>query len=150
MARILEGKNSATADEAASFVDKFEQMEVEVASERGKFMSACRAIRQRQKELLEDAKSQGVSKGVVKAIVKARELENRARNLLADIEDSEEQTFAIDIRKALGDDFSTLPLGAAAVQREEADETPKVDPVAAAAQAAWDDAAPKKGRAAKH
>jgi len=159
MARILEGKNRASADEAASFVDKFEELEAEVASERGKFMAACKAIRERQKELLEDAKSQGVKKSVVKAIAKARELEARARDMLADIDDDEDRTYAVDIRKALGDDFSTLPLGAAAVEAGKGNglkqasmnadlKTP--DPVAAAAEKAWKDAEPKKGKAAKH
>lgn len=138
MARILEGKNRASAAEAASFVDRFEELEAEVASERGKFMAACRAIREKQRELLEDAKSQGVKKSVVKAIAKARELEAKARDMLADIEDDEDRTYAVDIRKALGDDFSTLPLGAAAV---EAADKPKrktgPDPAAKAAADAW-------------
>lgn len=139
MARILEGKNRATADEAASFVDQFEELEAEVASERGKFMAACRAIRERQKELLEDAKSQGVKKSVVKAIAKARELEAKARDMLADIEDDEDRSYAVDIRKALGDDFSTLPLGAAAVNAVEKPKKKKgPDPAAKAAAEAWD------------
>lgn len=149
MARILEGKNRASADEAASFVDKFEELEAEVASERGKFMAACRAIRERQKELLEDAKSQGVKKSVVKAIAKARELEAKARDMLADIEDDEDRTYAVDIRKALGDDFSTLPLGAAAVEAADKPKKKKgPDPAAKAAADAWgkEDAA----AAAKH
>lgn len=118
MTRILEGKNRASAEEAGSFVDQFEEFEAEIASERGTFMAKCRAIRERQKELLDDAKSQGVGKGLVKAIAKARELEAKAAKIRDEMED-DDKAFFIDIRKALGDDYSALPLGAAAVAREE-------------------------------
>ena len=119
MARVLEGRNRANAEEAASFVDKFEELEQEFASLRGKFMADAKAIRDKQKELLDDAKSQGIAKKVVKNVVKARELEARAKDLRDDLEDDDRELF-VDIRKALGD-FADLPLGAAAVDREDGD-----------------------------
>jgi hypothetical protein len=138
MTRILEGKNRATPSEAASFVDQFEELEAEIASERGTFMAKCKAIRERQKDLLEDAKSQGVGKGLVKSIAKARELEAKAKAIRDEMED-DDRAFFIDIRKALGDDYSALPLGAAAVAREDGN---GVDPIAAAADKAWNDGSP--------
>lgn len=153
MAKVLEARpNRAPADQAASFVDKFEELEADIASERGTFMAKCKAIREKQRELLDDAKAQGIKKGVVKAIAKARVFEAKARDTLADIEDDEDRIYAVDIRRALGDDFSTLPLGAAAVNREEPEprqdpSTP--DPIATAADKAWSEAEPKKGKA-KH
>lgn len=143
MTRILEGKNRASPSEAASFVDKFEELEQQVASERGSFMARCKAIRERQKELLDDAKSQGVAKKLVKSIVAARDHEAKAKALRDELEE-EDKKFFVDIRRALGD-YADTPLGAAAAKREEPPADGK-DPIAAAAEAAWDEADP----AAKH
>ncbi len=149
MTRILEGSNRATPEEAGSFVDQFEEFEAEIASERGVFMSKCRAIRERQKELLEDAKSQGVGKGLVKAIAKARELEAKAKAIRDEMED-DDRAFFIDIRRALGDDYSSLPLGAAAVAREEGNgQDPTTAAIVAAASKEWDQADPAAAKATR-
>lgn len=145
MARILEGKNRASPSEAGSFVDKYEEFEAQLASERSKFMLACKKIHEQQRELLDDAKSQGVAKKVVKTIVDARKLEAKAKAAFASLED-DDRSFAVDIRKALGD-FADLPLGAAAVSANGQD--PTTAAIVDAATKAWDDADPKKkkGRA---
>ncbi|MBN9073988.1 MAG: hypothetical protein J0H34_20800 [Rhizobiales bacterium] len=168
MARVLEGRNRATADEAASFVDEFDRLEQERERKLdeidAEFKAKKRAINSKinadQKSILTDAKKVGVKKGVIRALAdpqkrrrKAQELLERANERADDAIDAledEDQDFAKDIRKALGDDFASLPLGAAAVEREEARPEAAVDPVAAAAEKAWKDAEPKKGRAAKH
>lgn len=146
MTKIHERPNRATPEEAGSFVDKFEDLEAEIASERGKFAAKCKAIREKQKELLEDAKSQGVGKGLVKAIAKARELEAKAAAIRDEMEE-DDKVFFLDIRRALGDDYSSLPLGAAAVAREEgatAGQDPTTAAIVAAASKEWDDAEPAK------
>lgn len=120
MARILEGRNRANADEMASFIDKFEELEKEVLREKMAYMERCRRIREQQKDLLDDAKSQGLPKNVVKAVAKARELERKSQALMENLEDDQRQIFK-DIREALGD-YADLPLGAAAVSREETDD----------------------------
>jgi len=144
--KIHERPNRATPEEAGSFVDKFEDLEAEIASERGKFAAKCKAIREKQKELLEDAKSQGVGKGLVKAIAKARELEAKAAAIRDEMEE-DDKVFFLDIRRALGDDYSSLPLGAAAVAREEgatAGQDPTTAAIVAAASKGWDGAARAK------
>lgn len=118
MARILEGRNRPTASEAASFVDKFEALEARIATEKAKYMLACKAIRTEQKDLLDDAKGQGVGKGIVKAIHKARVLTAKAKAAMDALEDPDDRDYADEIRKALGD-FADLPLGAAAVDGAE-------------------------------
>lgn len=148
MTRILEGKNRASPEEAGSFVDKFEEFEAEIASERGKFAAKCKAIREKQRELLEDAKSQGVGKGLVKAIAKARELEAKAAAIRDEMEE-DDKVFFLDIRRALGDDYSSLPLGAAAVAREEGGQDPTTAAIVAAASREWTDADPAK-KSKKH
>ena len=120
MARILEGRNRANPDEMASFIDKFEELEREKLREKMAYMERCRRITEQQKDLLDDAKSQGLPKNVVKAVAKARDLERKAKNILDDLEDDQQQIFK-DIREALGD-YADLPLGAAAVAREDDDE----------------------------
>jgi uncharacterized protein (UPF0335 family) len=101
----------------ASFVDKSEELEKEALREKMTYMERCRRIREQQKDLLDDAKGQGLPKNVVKAVVKARDLERKIEALQEELEDDAAQIFK-DIREALGD-YADLPLGAAAVAREE-------------------------------
>jgi hypothetical protein len=117
MSRILEGRNRANGEEAASFVDKYEDLEREKLREKMSYMERCRRITEQQKELLDDAKSKGIAKKVVRNVAKARELEAKVKDLLDDLEDDDKSMF-IDIRKALGD-YADLPLGVAAVERED-------------------------------
>ncbi|ESW92951.1 hypothetical protein NKL07_22005 [Mesorhizobium sp. C280B] len=148
MARILEqGRNRASAEEAGSFVDKYEEHEERFQTLRSKFMSDAKKIRDEQKEVLDDAKSQGIPKKVVKTIVDARALEGKAKAKLLELED-DDRKLAIDIRTALGD-YADLPLGAAAVAADGQDGTTAA--IVDAATKAWDNADPKskgKGKAA--
>ena len=85
-------------------------------------LERCRKIRQEQKELLDDAKSQGVTKQVVRSVVKARALQSKIAALEENLEDDDRQLFK-GIREVLGD-FADSPLGVAAVEREEAQQDP--------------------------
>lgn len=134
MARIIEaGRNSASDKEAASFLDKYEEYLAEIDDLKIEHMNKCRAVRAKMTELLDDAKSQGVAKGDIKDAAKARALRRKLHELLTD---RDEDSQVKGILEALGDDFASFGLGAAAVEREE----PKPDgpdPVAAAADKAW-------------
>jgi len=152
MTRILEGRNRANADEMASFIDKYEELEKEKLREKMSYMERCRRITEQQKDLLDDAKGQGLPKNVVKAVVKARELEGKANAILEELEDDAAQIFK-DIREALGD-YADLPLGQAAVSREEQDDERTAAVVSAVKndlsddeKSEWEKAAPT---AAKH
>lgn len=83
--RVLEGRNRATADEAASFVDKFDELEKKIDALKIEHMNKVRAVRQEQSEVLDDAKSQGVPKKVVKAIAESRKLEAKAKAKIDDL-----------------------------------------------------------------
>lgn len=165
MARVLEGRNRATASEAASYVEEFDRLEqvreVRLAELDAEFKKKKRevnkGINNDQKAILDDAKKVGVKKGVIRALAdpqkkrrKAQEMleaaDGRAEDAIDELED-EDQVFAKDIREALGEDFASLPLGAAAVEREDADSSEDGDPVAKAAADAWDK---EDGAAAKH
>lgn len=170
MARVLEGRNRANASEAASFVEEFDRLEqereVKLAALDAEFKQKKREINKGfnndQKSILDDAKKVGVKKGVIRALadpqkkrrkaMEAYEAANeRADDAIDGLED-EDQQFAIDIREALGDDFAGLPLGQAAVHREEgeSEQDPNTpDPIAAAADKAWSEADPKPAKGAK-
>lgn len=137
MSRILEGRNSATDAEAASFVDKFEEFQRRIEALKVEHLNRCRAVRQEMAELLDDAKSQGVAKGDVKDAAKHRKLTRDAQALLEDRDDGSRLK---GILEALGD-FAGSPLGAAALRQDEK-ANGGVDPIAAAADAAWNGAAP--------
>lgn len=118
MTKILEqGRNRATPSEAASFVEQYEQFEAEKLVEKMASMSRIKKIVDQQAELLDDAKSQGVPKKVIKTIVKARSYDAKSKAAMEDLE-ADDATDAVAIRKVLGD-FADLPLGAAAVERED-------------------------------
>jgi uncharacterized protein (UPF0335 family) len=157
MTRILEGRNRANADEMASFVDKMEELETEKLREKMAYMERCRRIQTQINELLDDAKGQGLPKNVLKAVVKARDLERKADAVMEALEDDAQQIFK-DIREALGD-FADLPLGAAAVEREEVTDDERTAAIVGAVkddmtdeeQKAWEKADPAASRAAaKH
>ncbi|TIT39614.1 MAG: hypothetical protein E5W76_18865 [Mesorhizobium sp.] len=136
MTKVHERPNRATPSEAASFIEEFDRIEQD-REEKIRQLDADFKVKKRaiqkianddQKSILEDAKKQGVSKGIVRAIAdaqklrrKAEALADRAENKLDSLED-DDRDFAVDIRTALGDDFASFGLGAAAVSREDEDD----------------------------
>lgn len=144
MARVLEGRNRATPDEMASFVDEYEKMEREKLERKMAYMAECAKISGRQKELVDDAKGQGLSGKVLRSIVKARAYERKAAAIEEALEDDDGQLF-VDIREALGD-YADLPLGQAAVASDDERTKAVVNAVKAdlsdKEQEAWDRAAP--------
>lgn len=150
MARILEGRNTASDEEAATFLDKYEELQAKIDALKVEHMNKCRAVRTEMVELLDDAKSQGIAKGDIKDAAKARALRQKLHDLLTD---REEDSQVKGILEALGDDFASFGLGAAAVDREDGEDNQgedKPDPVAAAAEKAWTEGEPKAAKAAKH
>lgn len=165
MARVLEGRNRASAAEAASFVEEFDRLEqvreVKLAELDAEFKKKKRDINKGinvdQKAVLEDAKKMGVKKGVIRALADPQKKRRKAQEMLEaadgraddaiDQLEEEDQVFAKDIREALGDDFAGLPLGKAAVAAAGKPKKKGPDPVAKAAADAWDK---EDAAAAKH
>lgn len=156
MARVLEGRNRANAKEAASFVEEFDRLEqvretklVELDAEfKKKKRDINKGINADQKAILDDAKKVGVKKGVIRALADPQKKRRKAQDMIEAADEradsaikaleEEDQVFAKDILEALGDDFAGLPLGKAAVEREEKPKKKGPDPVAKAAADAWD------------
>lgn len=161
--RVHERPNRASAKEAASFVEEFDRLE-QVREEKlrqldADFKAKKRAIQKEvntdQKVLLEDAKKQGVNKGIIRALSDAQKIKRKAEVLIEKADgkldglEDDDRDFAVDIRSALGDDFASFGLGAAAVEKEDAkgaqDETTAavVNAVKnSMSQDDWDNAAP--------
>jgi hypothetical protein len=174
MAKILDGRNRATAEEAASFCEEVDRMEQDRenrldqldAEFKKKKRDLNKSVNSDITAILADAKKVGVKKGVIKAIVNSQkrirkhsEALESAKDKAADSIDaleSDDRDFAVDIVTALGDDFAGFGLGAAAVGRESGNgKAPEPDTagIVDAATKAWSeaDAAGKKAKgAAKH
>lgn len=135
-ARVHERPNRASAKEAASFVEEFDRLE-QVREEKLRQLDADFKVKKRaiqkevntdQKVLLDDAKKQGVNKGIIRAISDAQKIKRKAEALAEQAEgkldslEDDDREFAVDIRTALGDDFASFGLGAAAVEKEDGPE----------------------------
>ncbi|MGX9145900.1 hypothetical protein [Mesorhizobium sp. 128a] len=136
MTAIHERPNRATPSEAASFIEEFDRIEQD-REEQLRVLDADFKVKKRaiqkianddQKSILEDAKKQGVNKGIIRALTDAQKLRRkaeamaeRADNKIDNLED-DDRDFAVDIRTALGADFASFGLGAAAVQAEDGDD----------------------------
>lgn len=149
MARVLDGgRNRASPDEMASFVDEYEKMEKEKLDRKMAYMAECAKIAGRQKDLVDDAKAQGLDGKVLRSVVKARAFERKADAVYEALED-DDAALHKDIREALGD-YADLPLGAAAVASDDERTSAVVNAVKRdlkpSEQDDWDKAAPA-GRA---
>lgn len=161
MSRVVEGRNSASPSEAASFASEYDRHEKERERRLGEldkeFKKKKRAINKEinadQKKILADGKSQGVQKGVIRALAAEQKdlrkavqiIEERAPGRLDGLEDDDRE-MAISIRDAVGDDFIKLPLGAAAAEREESKANGQDETTAAIVDAVTNDE--KKGNGA--
>ncbi|TJV51124.1 MAG: hypothetical protein E5Y01_16175 [Mesorhizobium sp.] len=136
MTKIHERPNLPTPSEAGSFVEEIDRMEQE-REERLRVLDADYKVKKRaiqkeidegQKEILEDAKNQGVTKGVIRALVDQQKLKRKAAAMLeranskVDELEDDDRSYAVNIRTALGEDFASFGLGAAAVSREDAED----------------------------
>lgn len=133
--------NRARPDEAASYVDKYDdfnqKMEEECAAIDAEMKRKKSDVKKKytdeQQGVLDDGKKNGVKKTLIRALAdqaklsrKAKALQEKADGKLDDLEEDDRE-YAIDIKKSLGADFASFGLGAAAVAAEEtsdeADET---------------------------
>lgn len=160
MAKVHENKSNAASDEEAStFVEEMDRIEQDRENRLHQidveFKAKKRAVNQSAnaeiKAQLEDAKKVGLSKGTLKLIVSENKALRKAQEALDARKekssdrinelDPDERDRAVNIIQALGADFAGFGLGAAAVASEKTDGN-GVDPVAAAADKAWNESAP--------
>lgn len=129
--------NRARPDEAASYVDKYDELNRKIEEEcaeidaemKRKKREVTKKYTDEQQGVLADGKKNGVKKTLIRALAdqaklarKAEKLAEKADKKLDELEDDDRE-FAVDIKKSLGADFASFGLGAAAVSAaEEADE----------------------------
>jgi uncharacterized protein (UPF0335 family) len=102
------------------YVRRIERLVEEIASERGKYMADCKAIRDEIGDVLDEAKERGVPRRELKAAIKARDLARKIDALRDNFEAEQRETYD-QIRTALGD-LADLPLGRATLDAH--DESP--------------------------
>jgi uncharacterized protein (UPF0335 family) len=98
--------NNDLAAAAAPFLQRIEEIDGELAAERGAFAAKCRTLRSNRKDVFGDAKDVGIAVKALKAVVKRRELESRIAGLPSDFDIDESAQF-----KALVEVFAGTPFG---------------------------------------
>lgn len=96
---------------ARPFLDRVERIMSEMESDKGVYMAKCRANRDRIKDVLTEAKDQGLPVRAMRGIVKFRDLERKQQKIAAKLEDADES----DIYRQLVDTLGEL--GAAAARQ---------------------------------
>ena len=97
------------ADKAISYVERIEVLHEEIASHRGSYMAKAKTIREEIKELLGDAKDEGIPPKAIQAAVSARSLEKKRRDLESGLDLDVGAAF-----KQIVEAFEDTPLGQAA------------------------------------
>lgn len=107
--------NGFDSQKTKSYVDRIENIEAEIASERGKFMARCKELRKDISDVLDEAKSDGIPKKALRAVIKTRAIQAKIENIREDLEGEDQDNYDL-IRHAIGD-LADLPLGKAALER---------------------------------
>lgn len=102
------GANSVDA-KARPFVDRVERILGEMESDKGAYMARCKANRERIKEVLGEAKDQGLPVKPIKGVIKYRGLERKQQKIATNF-DIDEQSLYQQLVETLGE------LGAAAAR----------------------------------
>lgn len=109
------GHNTADPELVRNITERLNEIDEQIASEKGKFMAFCKARAADRKDVLTEAKARGVNTRALKVEIKAGKLEQKAAALRDDL-DPDDQHDAEAIRKAIGE-FADTPLGGAAVSK---------------------------------
>lgn len=108
MAKAADASNTFDKAVVQSLVNRLEDCADDIDSERGKFMSACKVIRERMNDLFTEADARGVPKKELKALIQAREKSKQARGIIAKLDADRQETAAM-LAEAFGD-ARDLPL----------------------------------------
>lgn len=103
------GQNSIDA-KAKPFVDRVEEIQRQMESDKGEYMAKCRANRMRIKDVLVEAKDQGLPVRPIKGVIKYRALERKQEKIGAGFDDVAESALYQELVDTLGE------LGAAAAR----------------------------------
>jgi uncharacterized protein (UPF0335 family) len=104
--------NNDIATAAAPFLQRIEEIDDELESEKAAHMAACRTLRSRRKDVFGDAKSAGIAVKPLKAVVKRRKLERSIEALPTDFDLDDSAQYS-----ALAAAFAGTPFGDFAAAR---------------------------------
>jgi uncharacterized protein (UPF0335 family) len=105
------------AAKAKPFVRQIEEIDDDLESEKGEYMSRCRVLRDKRKDVFGAAKDDGIAVKPLKAIVKRRKLERRIDALPSEFDVDESAQYS-----ALAAAFAGTPFGDFAAERAHADD----------------------------
>jgi uncharacterized protein (UPF0335 family) len=104
-------------EKGKEFVQRVENLNADLATEKSEYMTRCKGIREDIKEVLSEAADAGITRKTIKTAVKVRYLERKAAEARDSLEEGEIETLDA-IRLKLGD-LAELPLGQAALGETE-------------------------------
>ena len=111
--RARPGLNGLDPDKVKGFVGRVENLHKDLDKLRSEHMLACKDVRGDIKEVIKEAKGEGINAKALKAAIEQRALERKAKEVAHGL-DIDEQSQLEQIRAALGE-YADTPLGAAAV-----------------------------------
>lgn len=114
MAQQAAPTNRISPEVLKGFIGRIENIDKEIASETGSFMSTVRGLRDDKKDVFAEAKDKGIPVKALKAELKLRALDRDKAKVVAGLEEDDRETLE-QIQEALGDLAST-PLGAFATK----------------------------------
>jgi len=147
MAKPAKQSNTYDPDLVKSLVGRIEGHFSDLDTERGKYMNACRSIRDDIAGIYEEAKARGVPKKELRAFVSSRQKLEAARRVLEELEQEQRATVEM-LAEAFGD-AKDLPLFANVVKKAGSGTTEKPAAEAAATASNVTPLKPLKPKASK-
>lgn len=102
MAQSAKPTNGFNADKLKSYVTRAENIDQQIASETGTFMKAVKDLKTDKKEIIEEAKNEGIPPKALKALLSQRKLLRDLEKVEDGLEGEDADSLAA-IRDALGD-----------------------------------------------
>lgn len=116
MTAAASGGNDLAA-KAEIYIRQIEEIDDDLESEKGDYMSRCRVLRDKRKDVFGAAKDNGIAVKPLKAVVKRRKLENKIAGLPSDFDIDKSAQY-----EALAAAFAGTPFGDFAHARAHANE----------------------------
>ncbi|PYF05005.1 hypothetical protein BJ122_102231 [Rhodopseudomonas faecalis] len=120
MAKPAAASNSYDPELVKSLVNKIEGYVVDLNSERGKYMKACRSIRESISGVYQEAKARGIPKKELRIMIDTRAKLAAARATIEELERDQQETILM-LAEAFGE-AADLPLFKAAIEASENDD----------------------------
>jgi uncharacterized protein (UPF0335 family) len=115
MASQAKPSNGFKPEDLKSYINRVENVKRDIASKTGSFMKEIRDLRDDIKDILTEAKENGVPVKPLKAELKLRDLDREKEKIVENLEEDDAETLE-QIRFALGD-YASLPLGEAVMEK---------------------------------